>query len=534
MIEILALIYRHARALWRRRWLAVAAAWVLALVGWAVVMVLPDRYEAAARVYVDARSALRPALEGLAIEPDYEAQLLQVREALLSRPQLEAVARKTNLDAGISTPAGMDDLITRLQQQITIRTQAGTAARRNQQASNALYTISYRHQRRDKSVEVVRTLLENFEQGAMNGSRSNTGEAQNFLEEQITSLEARLRVDEEKLADYRKRNLGMIPGDKGDYFTRLSSEISGLQSSEGNLAVAASRRAELQRQLNSARRSVLSSVTSGTGGTAGAALDVTLRRQEAETRLNDLLLRFTDKHPEVIALRQTIEDLKAQEKTELAAIQASSSSVDTVRPLSMNPVYQQIQAQLNQVQVEIAAHQGAAEQHRQAIAELRKFVDQAPEVEQEYARLSRDYDVNKEQYQRLLARREQARISDDAARTGIVDFAVIDPPRAAPRPVSPKRPLLVAVVALASIMAGIALALAPQLVRPTVDDVASLQSFGRPVLGAVSAVRTAADALTWKLQLRKVALHGAGLAAAAGVLILFGGTAGRMLRGLLA
>lgn len=533
MIEILSLIYRYSRAVWRRRWWAVAAAWALALAGWAVVMALPDRYEASARVFVDARSALRPALEGIAIEPDYEAQLLQVREALLSRPQLEAVARRTNLDAGVSSPAELDDLISTLQQQIAIRTQEGSRSQRGQ-SSNALYTISYRHQQREKSVEVVRTLLENFEQGAMSGSRSGTGEAGDFLDSQIATLEAKLRVAETNLADYRKRNIGMIPGDKGDYFTRLSNEMSGLQQAETSLAVATSRRAELQRQLASARRNVLNSVTSGTGGTAGAALDVTLRRQEAETRLNDLLLRYTDKHPEVIALRQTITDLKAQEASEVAQMRANSGSIDSVRPLSMNPVYQQIQAQLNQVQVEIASFQGAAEQHRQEITNLRRFVDQAPEVEQEYSRLSRDYEADKLQYQRLVSRREQTRISDDAARAGIVDFAVIEPPRAAPRPVAPKRPLLIAVVLVMAIGGGLALALLPQLLRPTIDDVGALQALGRPVLGAVSAVRTAADAFTWKEQLRKVALNGAGLVVLAGLLVVFGGAAGRALRSLLA
>jgi polysaccharide chain length determinant protein (PEP-CTERM system associated) len=532
VIEILTLVYRYARAIWRRRGWAVAAAWVIALAGWAVVMVLPDRYQASARVYVDARSALRPALEGIAIEPDYEAQLLQVREALLSRPQLEAVARRTNLDAGITTPAQLDDLITTLQEQIVIQTQQGSSSRGP--ASNALYTISYRHPQRDKSVEVVRTLLENFEQGALNGNRSGTDQAGDFLDTQIATLEARLSATETKLADYKKKNIGLIPGDKGDYYTRLSSEMAGLQESETSLAVATSRRAELQRQLGSARRSVLNSVTSGTGGTAGAALDVTLRRQDAENKLNDLLLRYTDKHPEVVALRQTIDDLKRQEASEVAQMQANSGSVDSVRPLSMNPVYQQIQGQLNQVQVEIAAFQGQAQQHRQEIANLRRFVDQAPEVEQEYARLSRDYSTDKEQYQRLVARREQARISDDAARTGIVEFAVIEPPRAAPRPVAPKRPLLIAAVLVMAVGAGLALALLPQLLRPTVDDVAALESLGRPVLGAVSAVRTAADALNWKQQVRKVALNGAGLVALAGLLVVFGGAAGRMLRGLLA
>jgi uncharacterized protein involved in exopolysaccharide biosynthesis len=99
MNDIMVMVYSYARALWRRRWLAIAVAWAVCALAWLAVLALPDRYEATARVYVDARTALRPVLEGIAIEEDYDSQLALVREALLSRPQLEAVARATNLDA---------------------------------------------------------------------------------------------------------------------------------------------------------------------------------------------------------------------------------------------------------------------------------------------------------------------------------------------------------------------------------------------------------------------------------------------------
>lgn len=534
MNEMFSTGYGFARAAWHRRWLALAVAWGFALLAWGIVMLLPDRYEASAKVFVDARTPLRPVLEGIAIQEDYESQLALVREALLSRPQLEAVARKTNLDANVTTPAQMDALVSGLQGQIKVTASSATGTGQNQ-LRNTIYEILYRHPSRDKSVEVVRTLVDNFMEGTISGNRSGSTEAQGFLNQQISELEKRLQGAEEQLAEFKKRNLGMIPGEQGDYFTRLNQEMAGLQRAETAYAVALSRRAELQRQLQGSRAYLPGTSTMVPGSMAGAPADITLRRQEAEQHLEELLLRYTDRHPEVVAIRQTIDELKRREEEELAEIARGGMGSGAIRSLSVNPVYQQIQGQLNQVQVEIASIQGAAEQHRAEIANLRQFVDQAPEIEQEFARLNRDYGVTKAQYDQLVMRREQARVSDDAARTGIVRFYPIEPPRAGNAPSWPRRPLLIIASLIAAIGLGVAVAVLPQFLSPAFTDVASLErKFGLKVLGSVSEIRTAQRRAWEHAELRKVVLAGVALVALGGLLAVFGGAGVRVLRDLVA
>jgi uncharacterized protein involved in exopolysaccharide biosynthesis len=80
--EILGIAYGFARAAWKRRWLAISTAWIIALIGWGFILTIPDRYEASARVFADARTALRPVLEGIAIAADYDSQLSMVRQQL--------------------------------------------------------------------------------------------------------------------------------------------------------------------------------------------------------------------------------------------------------------------------------------------------------------------------------------------------------------------------------------------------------------------------------------------------------------------
>lgn len=531
MNEILALVYSYARAAWRRRWWAVATAWVVALLAWSVVLMMPDKYEASARVFVDTQTPLRPVLDGIAIEDNYDSQLALVREALLSRPQLEAVARTTNLDAKVATQADMDALITALQERIQISAIAPNAgqgaSRNNRDATDMIYTITYQNTDRGKSVEVVRTLLDNFRDGTQSGNRSDSSTQQEFLVQEIADRERRLQEAEKSRAEFKKRNFGMLPNERGDYFTRLHQEMQGEQEAQSNLAVALGGQAELQRQLANTRPYL-----PGTGGGGGSAVpDVTLRRLEAEQQLEAALLRWTPQHPNVIALQKNVAELTAREQKELADLQGGGTGTGAISSLNPNPRYQEIQTQLGALSVEIASHRAAAEQHRREIASLRRFVDQAPEVEQEMSRLNRDYDLIKDSYDQLVERREQQLVTDNAARTGIVRFDTIEPPRASLDPVAPNRQVLFLACLVLAFGAGIGLALVPQVLSPTIDDVASLERrFELPVLGAVSVLRSEAERAMQGTQIRLVAIAAAALVAAAGVLVVAGGAGSRFLQ----
>src|SRR3984885_3169404 len=98
-------VLEEARSTWRFRWLALAGAAMVCVIGWVVVFALPDRYEADARVFVDTRTALKPALQGLTTEQNVDAQINYVHQSLLEGPQLEQIAVQTGiLPAAVTDP----------------------------------------------------------------------------------------------------------------------------------------------------------------------------------------------------------------------------------------------------------------------------------------------------------------------------------------------------------------------------------------------------------------------------------------------
>jgi polysaccharide chain length determinant protein (PEP-CTERM system associated) len=494
------------RGAWRFRWLAMALAWAVCAFGWLYVFSMPDMYEATARVFVDTRTVLRPLLRDITVEADVNSQLNLVRQAMLGRPQLERVARETDLDLRAATPQQKAAMIDRLRDRIAIS--GGSSSGREE--SGGLYVISFQDPSRDKSIQVVDKLLNSFMEATLGSNHEGTETAQRFLTKQIEEYEVNLREAEDRLAEFKKTHVGLVPGaQSGDYFSRLQTELEETKKSQSALNIAVKRHEELQRQL----RGEVPFVSSGTGGvrnSAGGAGDTATRIQETQARLDELLLRFTDKHPDVIAARETLEQLKQRRDAEVAAMRRGDAGAAGTAAAS-NPVYQSIQLQLNQVEVEIAALRGEVSDHSGKAAQLRAMVDTVPQVEAEFGRLNRDYEVRREGYRQLVDRLQKARLSERADETGVVKFEVVDPPAAGFAPVAPNRLRLLTMVLIAGLGIGGGLAYLLHQMRPVFNNARMLGEItGQQVLGAVS--MTWVDRQRAESRMRKLAFGAAGAA----------------------
>mgnify|MGYP001469404940 CR=1 FL=1 len=135
----------------------------------------------------------------------------------------------------------------------------------------------------------------------LGASRSDTNLAHNFLMNQIKDYERRLVESEQKLADFKKQNIGMMPGESGTYYTRLQSELDKLNDIESELSLARNRKKVLEGQFqNEIARS--------------ATRELDKKIQDHENKLNTLLLQFTHQHPDVQAEKSIIAKLEADKQ----------------------------------------------------------------------------------------------------------------------------------------------------------------------------------------------------------------------------
>jgi polysaccharide chain length determinant protein (PEP-CTERM system associated) len=485
MYEVFYRLLDELRGSWRFRTYAMLCCWGVCLVGWAFVFSLPDMYQSSTRIFIDTRTALRPVIQGLTIEQEVGSQLNFVRNALLSRPHLEAVAEETGFfGPQHNTPGKRIAVIESMAERIQLNVQDGG------RDVGMLFSVTYQDQDRERSLEVVKKLITAFMQDTLVGKRDGSEMAQKFLRDQLDEYERRLSESEQRLAEFKKRNVGLMPGTQGDYFTRLQAEIARLERAQEELRLAQARREELGRQLRG--DAAVASLQTPAPQVPGAepANDTASRIQETRRRMEELLLRFTEKHPDVVSLRETLAQLEARREQEIAQLREGRGALPAVA--ATNPVVQSIQLAINQTDVEIVGLQNRVADAQQKVHELKTLVDTAPEVEAELARLNRDYDVTRQQYNLLLERYERARLGEQAEQTQSIRFEVIDPPSANFRPVSPNRPMLVLFVLCVGLGCGGALAFLLHQIKPVFMSTRSLHSITRlPVLGSVR--RTWAD-----------------------------------------
>lgn len=464
---------------WRFRWPAVAMAWALSIVGWVIIMLLPDVHLASARVYVETQSALRPLLQGLAVNTDVLTDAGMMERAIMSRPNLEQLVREAGLDRQAKDPAALDRIVNHLQASIRIEWEGRDTMR-----------ISYENKDSRKALTVVSSLLNSFIEGSLGKNRLDSSSAEKFLVDKLKDYEKRLNEDEQQLADFKRKNVGLLPGEGADYYGRMQAEVAKLQGVESRLRAARNRRGELQRQIDG-EGPVFNLVP------ADERADVLLTprdRQIAqfEQQLAELRLKYTETHPDIVRIKQTLVDLRAEKA---ATAPAGGGSARTYSSLDLNPVYQQMKIQLSQVDVELVQLQAEHADQSAIVAGLRQKIDTMPAVEAELKRLVRDYDVTKAQYSELLRRVESARLSEDAEQSkSDLAFRVIDPPTALAAPVGPKRRLLMTGVLVLALAAGAGLALALNFTRPVFYTGKDLQRrFGIQVLGTVRMARTQSE-----------------------------------------
>lgn len=467
----------HIWSMWRYHWHAMVMTWCVCILGWVFVYFVPDKYEVSSRVHVDTQSVLKPLLRGLTVETNVLNTVTMMTQALLSRPNLEKVAHDTDLHIRAENEKELEAVYNELQKKVRIRALPGV--------NNNLFLITYYDSDPIVAKKVVDSLLTGFVENTLGANRLDTKSAQRFLDEQITEYERRLEAAEIALKDFKQKNVGLMPEAGTDYYQRLQAAMNDLEHANLEWREANNKARSLRNQL-SGEEPTFGFSTENQSNKTTAALDE--RINNLEEKLDLLRTTYTDNHPDVAAVVKSINELKEKKQKEIQEM----SSMGVVSGPEENPVYQQLKISLGAAESEAAALKVRKNEYKARIDKLEKMVDTIPRVEAELAKLNRDYNVIKLNYETLLARRESARLSKKAEQTADdVTFRIIEPPRMPLSPTGPNRILFSTIILIAGILSGLGLAFFFTQVKPVFVTGKQLVEYtGLPLLGSVSLVGT--------------------------------------------
>jgi polysaccharide chain length determinant protein (PEP-CTERM system associated) len=477
MQEVFQQLLSLVRGMWHRRWVGLAAAWIAAIIGVAVVYRIPERYEASARVYVDTESLLRPLLAGLAIQPNLDQQVSLMTRTLISRPNVEKLIRMSDLDLHTGTNAEREELIDSITK--SIKLEGNVAAN--------LYVISYRDVNPVQARRIVQSLLTIFVESSLGDKRQDTQTAVKFLDDQIKNYEQNLQAAENRIKDFKLKYIGLSSHSQGqDYFGRVAQLGTEIESAKVDLQAAEQARDSYKKELAGDEPVFLPEPAETQVREVVPEIDSRLDALKRE--LDSLLRKYTDQHPDVIATQRLIEQLEKQRTAEVdARRKAMASTRKAQTPLDQNPVFQQMKISLADAEANVASIRAKLAGLETQQRFLKSQAQLVPQVEADFVQLNRDYDVQKKTYEALLARRESAAMGKDVQDTGGAQFRVIDPPRVSPQPVAPNRLGLLAIAFAFSLVAGLFASLAASQLMPTFHDARALRDISkRPILGMVS------------------------------------------------
>jgi polysaccharide chain length determinant protein (PEP-CTERM system associated) len=462
--------------IWTRRWLALGAAWALCLVGWLGVALIPNSYESKARVFVQMQSILPNQMGITAAER--QGDLLRVKQTLTSTENLAKVVRRTDLNSLVASERDLASQIEGLRKNITV-----TAAQDNLFEITATASISgfSNSQNAKLAAAVVQNLLDLFVEENLAGDRDEASQSLTFLDEELRRREQDLQAAEQRRVEFEQKFLGLLPGE-GSIGMRMASARNELAAAEQQLMQAQSSLAALRGQLSSTPATL-----PGIGGVSAAG-PASTQVAMLEAQLAQAAARgWTDAHPDMIATRAQIDRLRPIAASEKANAGPGGGGMP-------NPSYVSLRSLVAEKEGQAQAAAARKAQLQGDMAQLSSRQATEPGVVAEQARLNRDYDVLKRQYDKLLEDREQVRLRSDVQnKTDSLKFKIIDPPSAPRVPTAPNRPLLLSLILVAAIGGGIGIAFVRGQLQTTFPTQGRLEAAsGLPVLGTISQVVTAA------------------------------------------
>ncbi len=463
-------IYDELRAaiftIWHRRWLALAVAWGVCLVGWLLVAMIPNSYESHARIFVQLNDVLA---DVTGVPNNGKRDIDRVRQTLTSAINLEKVVRSTLIGEDVSTPRQMEGTVLSLAKRIKVESQ-----QENLFEITASYGDGSRSDAENAKLaqDIVQKMIDIFREENLAGNRGEMTQSLDFMNQQLASRQKELENAEQKRLAFEAQNPDLAQGGMS-VLQKLEASRAEMRGIDADLAAAQSALASINGQLAGTPRSLPGS--GAVGGARGALA-------QAQSDLAAMRARgLTDNHPDVIAARNQV-----------AALRAAAAG-ETAGPAGIpNPAF----SSLESIRIEKQANVQALSARRGAVqSDIARITSQQftnPEQAAEQQRINRDYDVLKSQYDKLLQDREELRLRGQVQNEhSAVKFQVIDPPTTPRSPVAPNRPLLLFGVLLAGFGAGFGAAFAIGQLRSTFATTAKLErELGLPVLGAITATLT--------------------------------------------
>ena len=465
------------QAAWsRRKWLGIVLFALPLAAGVSLVLSLPNTYRSTATVLIERQHVpeefVRPTVTG-----ELEARLTTMSQEVLSRPRLEPLIKRLDLYAdvrrGETEGPRMEAAIERMRNEVKLDLRESTSGGSRRQT--IAFGISYSGRNPETVALATNTLASSYVEENLKAREQRASGTTEFVRVQLAEAKARLDEQEQKVSALKARYGGELPQQAQGNVARLEAMSAQLRANSDNQVRLAERRENLQAQL--------AQLSSESGIESDEA-----RLQRLRGQLTELRVKYTDLWPDIIRLKHEIAELEkrlAEPKPKKAKAPETPATPQMLR----------VQEALKTAETELALLKTDEARLRAGIAAIQLRLDNAPQREQEFADVTRDYDSMRELYFTLLKRYGEAQIAEAMEqRQKGEQFKLVEPAVPSYSPTAPNRMRLLAVVLAASVALGVGAIVLAEFVDTSFHGVSDLRSFSTvPVLVAIPRILTESD-----------------------------------------
>ena len=379
------------KEVWDKRRLCMFLYFVTSMGFLAAAWMWPRIYTSTSVVFIDAKSILSPLMQGTAVTTEVEDKARRASQIILSKSSVEKVLELPSWKKDIEGPIAEQDF-----EILSLIVRRGTVVRN---LRNNLIEISVRNADPQKAYETAKLFTSIFVDGSLEAKQKESRSAFEFIDNQVSIYQQQLQEAENAIKDFRSRNVESTPGAKENASAKLVELNAELETAELQKSAEESAIAARRKQL------------SGEGVENSQDIEkenaLSARITELETRRDELLLNYMDTYPDVVQIKQQIDALKKQLKDISDKREAGGSQGS--KPTGV--LAQELRRQILLSQSNITTLDAKIAQLKNRIDNEKNTLEKIIAVEAEIAELTRDYTINQNMYNELLAQRENARVS---------------------------------------------------------------------------------------------------------------------------
>lgn len=398
-----------------------------------------------------------------------------ITQEIMSRTRLESIIKEFGLYPGGSAMT-MEDRVAAFRSNIRLEIRRNDA-----------FQIAYDSGNPETAMKVANRLASLFIEQNLQVREQQAIGTTNFINSETERLRKELEEQETLVTHYKVDNRFELP-DQLDANLRTVEQLRAeLKGNMANVSSMQERLGSLQKQLLEASNPI---VITQKNGDAEVKLNLpTNQKIQIRTKeLESLLVRYSERHPDVLRLRAEISNLEKEVESEKAKASKSGGAPQSTE----NPLKQIIEEQIQSLKSSIKAIEASNSELRNSIAIHQKRVENTPLRGIELKKVTRTYDITLRKYQDLLAKGLESQLSENLEKKQKGEqFQIVDPANLPLSPLKPNRPLILLGGLAAGIIGGLALAFLCDLLDRSFKSSDDLASFvDLPILATIPAIVT--------------------------------------------